>query len=113
MIELPPAVVGNVDDVGAVLDREARVFRGGNAFENQRQTGALPHPREVGPVEPSLVARISTRLAQQKTVDQIALAPAVVGAVDRHADRAITRVLCADENFLDPFAIAAYVELKQ
>src|SRR5439155_733839 len=85
MIELATAVVGYVDAVDAVIAREGRVFRGGDALEDQRDVVEILEPLHVVPVERGLklLAGGAGAPGLHEAARQVALATAVRGrAVD-------------------------------
>ena len=112
MIKLASAVVRDVHDIRAVFDRQARVFRGGNAFHDQRQLHALLHPDEIFPAQARLEFGIAETIAHGRAADDVAFAAPVVIAVHRHAQRAVAGGLRAVEYVPDPLMVAAHVELE-
>ena len=83
MVEVAPAVVGDVDRVDAVLDGELGVLRGLDALDDQRHAGALADPVELLPRQPRLPDQRVGPVAvpgRKPAVAHLALAAAVVRA---------------------------------
>ena len=51
MIELPPAVIGDVDDLDAVIERDLGVFRGTDAFDAERNLLFALHALDGAPIK--------------------------------------------------------------
>ena len=64
VVELAAAVVGDVDHVDAVLDRELGVLGGGDALDDQRQLVARLDLVDLRPIERLLMARGSGSRAE-------------------------------------------------
>src|SRR5690349_20390640 len=77
MVELTAAVVRDVDDLDAVLDREARVLVRRDPLEDQRQLRLAPEPLDVGPGEPRLVLAAGDVGTAEIPLRDVALAAAV------------------------------------
>src|SRR6185312_17153974 len=96
VIELPPAVIGDVDAVDAVLAGDRCVLAGLDAFEDQRQLAAMLvlEALHLGPRQRLLpvVAAIVDDRAIGNAPRDIALAPAINGAVDRVAEGLVTGI---------------------
>src|SRR6266850_1666857 len=66
MVELPAAMVGDIDHLDAVLDRELRVLGGGNALDDERKVGVLVlEALHLPPGERGLERRAFDRFARQ------------------------------------------------
>src|SRR5262245_11332338 len=79
-IEPAPAVVGDVHDIDAVLHGQRRVFRGGDALEDERDARMrVFEALDVAPAEPGLVVEAGGPYAPRlhESPGQVALAAAV------------------------------------
>ena len=114
MIELAAAVIGDVDPLDAVLDRDLRILGGGDALERQRNLVAILDALDRAPVEPGLIgtAGHATAPGGGVTLGDVALAPAVMRGVDRHAEGNIAVVDGAADMVVDKGVVAAHVELE-
>src|SRR5687768_3515774 len=92
MVELASAVVGDIDDLDAVLHGELRVLDGGDALEDERDVAMLvPEPLDVVPGKAGLerLAFVGARAPRlDEAADEIALATAVHLHVHGDAERA-------------------------
>src|SRR5262245_36098548 len=100
MIELPAAMVRDIDYVDAMLDGEFGVLGGGNAFDDQRHAGdfldLLGHlPGEHRLIDAPALAMAARRLP---AIEQRPLAPAVVRRVYGQAKRDVTGFLDASDD---------------
>ena len=108
MIELPPAVIGDVDAVDAVIAGDRRVLAGLDAFEDQRQLAAMLvlEALHLGPGQRLLpvVAAIIHERAIGNAPRDIALAPSIERAVDRVAEGLVTSVDRAVDDLVGPLS---------
>jgi hypothetical protein len=114
VIELAPAVIGHVDAVHPVIARQRRVFRGGDALEDERDVVEVLEPLHVIPAEGGLelLARGARAPRLDEASRQVALAPAVHGGVHGQAERGVAVVLRALHVLVHPRVVAANVELE-
>ena len=115
MVELPPAVVGDVDDLHAVLDGDFGILRGSNALEGQRQVVLVLVALHLVPGERGLELHAgpvdrAPRLGE--AAGEVALAPAVMRAVHGEAEPGEAIGQRALHEIVDPGIVAAYVELE-
>ena len=73
MIELPPAVVRDVDAVDAVLAAMRRVLGGGDALQDQRDVVLVLEALDVVPVKRGLEARARLRAARHGLTKRLAM----------------------------------------
>src|SRR5687767_6708204 len=110
MVELPPAVVGDIDHLDAVLHGELRVLDGGNALQDERDVAMLVlESLDVVPGERALERRAfagarAPRL--DEAPDDVALAPAVHLHVDGDAEGAEAVVPGAAHPVVHPRVVA-------
>ena len=88
VVELAAAVVRHVDPFDAVLDRDAGVLGGGDALDGERDLELLLDALDRLPVERGLVDAVLHPPASggDEALGDVALAPAVMGGVDREAN---------------------------
>src|SRR6202000_2649642 len=113
VIELAAAMVGDIDPVDSVIDRDLRVFRGRDPLDDQGYLELVLDHFHGAPVQALLevaAGRTQTAFADIALGD-VALAPAVMGGVDGQAERAIAVLDRAADAVLDEGVIAAHVEL--
>src|SRR5580692_3169204 len=91
VIELPPAVIGDVDEVDAVIETEFCVLRGGDALDGERDLVLRLDALDGLPIERRLefAARSTPPPAGDMTLGDVALAPAVMGGVDGETEHAV------------------------
>src|SRR5262249_53339436 len=91
VVELPPAMVGNVDPVDAVIERDLRIFSGRDTLEHQRYFELVLDQLDRTPVEPLLeIAAGGTDAAVADIAFcDVAFAAAVMRGVDGQAERGI------------------------
>ena len=91
VIELPAAVIGDVDELNAVIERNFRVLRGGDPFERQRNVEAPLDVLDRAPIERGLklVARGAYSPAGHVALGDVALAAAVDGGIDGEAEHGV------------------------
>ena len=120
LVELTTAVVGDVDDVHAMADRQIGVFGAGDAFEDQRYAEAILDPLDQVPAQRGLqrgFARLARHEARaprrqgQVAFEQIAFAAAVDLGVDGQAEGPVAGVLGAADDVHHPGLVAMGVEL--
>src|SRR5262249_38690402 len=120
VIELTPAMVGDIDAVDAKLDRLVGILDRSDAFQDQRDVEFRPAALDIAPVEPRLKdpgisahdrAR-PARPAAPMALGDVALAPAVPVSVDGDAERVITGIDRTTELVVDPIGVAQHIELK-
>ena len=113
VVELASAVVGHVDPLDPVIERDRCVLRGGDALEDQRDLVLVLDQLDGAPLQPLL--EVAAGGAQAAFADialgDIALAPAVMGGVDRQAERGIAAGDGAADAILDKGVVAADIEL--
>src|SRR5689334_21498152 len=114
MIELTAAMVGDVDDLDAMIERDLGILGGTDSFDGESDLVSTCHPLDGAPVERHLkVAALHPAAAGcHMTFGQIALAPAVVGGVDSHAERRVIVFDGALDMIVGPGGVAAHIELK-
>src|SRR5947209_4340680 len=103
MVELAAAMVGHVDPVDAVVERDGGILRGGDALDHQRYLELVLDQLDGAPVQPLLevaAGRADTAGADIALGD-IALAPAVMRGVDRQAEGAVSACDGAADAILD------------
>src|SRR5262249_17536637 len=91
MIELTAAMIGDVDDLDAVIERYLGVVGGANPLDRERYLEFAFHAFDRAPVERHLkVAALHAAAARGDVpFGQIAFAPAVMGGVDGDAERRV------------------------
>ena len=91
MVELPSAVIGDVNPVDAVIERDLRIFGGGDALEHQRNFELVLDQLDRAPVEPFLeiAAGRADAAVPDVALGDIALAAAVMRGVDGQAERGV------------------------
>src|SRR5262249_47376509 len=85
MIELAAAMVGDVDPVDPVIERDLRILGGGDTFDHQRYPELVLDQFDRAPIQPLLetaAGRPDPAFAHIALGD-VALAPAVMRGVDR------------------------------
>ena len=91
MVELAAAVVGHVDPVDAVIERDRRILRGRDPLDDQRYLELVLDQLHRAPFQPLLeVAAGGAERLSRTTLGDIALAPAVMRGVDGQAERGIS-----------------------
>ena len=114
MVELASAVVGNIDPFDAVIERDGCILGGGDALDDQRDLVLVLDQFHGAPLQPFLeVAAGGAHAAcADVALGYVAFAPAVMGGVDRQAERGISvRDGTADAILYEGVA-AAHIELK-
>src|SRR5262249_57834292 len=91
MIELTAAMIGDVDDLDAVIERDLGVLGGANALDRERYLEFAFHALDGAPVERHLkVAALHAAAAcGDMPFGQIPLTPAVMRGVDSDAKRRV------------------------
>ena len=116
MVELAAAVVRDVDDVDAVIERDARVLVRCYTLQDQRDLVSLPDASDVIPVERRLRAYGDPAHLRPpglgELVVEVALAAAVVGGVDREAESRHSGLDRRLDVVLDEAAGFPHVELE-
>ena len=86
MVELAPAVIGDINRIDAVLDGDYRILRRGYSFENKWQAGYLPDRIHdlPGKCRPMLVPRTPPARGEP-TIHHLSLAVAVVSGIHGEA----------------------------
>src|SRR5262249_54491025 len=115
VIELPPAVVGDVNPVHAVIERNPGVLGGRNALDDERNLDPPLDPLDRRPVEPGLErAALHTPAAGgHESLGNVALAPAVVRGIDGEAEGGIAMGNGSFHVIVDPGHVAAHIQLKE
>src|ERR1700716_1016189 len=100
MVELASAMVGYVDPLDAMIDRDHRVFRGGDALDHKRDLVLVLDAFDGAPVQRHLVfaAADVAAVGADETLGEVALAPAVMRGVHRETERGIA----VGDGALDP-----------
>ena len=113
MIELPAAVIGDVDPLHPMLHRDPGIFRRRNALDRERDVEALLDPLHRGPVERGLerAALHPPPSGGDEALGDVAFAPAVVRDVNGEAEAGIAVGNRALDVIVHPPRITAHVEL--
>ncbi len=113
VIELAAAMVGDVDPLDAVIDRDLRVLGGGDALEDQRYLELVLDHLHGPPLQPLLEIAASGAQAAFANValGDVTLTTAVMGGVDGQAEGGIVGLLGAADDVGDECVIAADIEL--
>ena len=114
VIELTAAVIGDVDDLHPMIERDLGVLGGADAFDRERYLELAFHAFDRAPIERHLEVAALHAAASGGDVPlgEVALAPAVMRGVDRDAKR---RVFVFDRAFdvvVGPSGVATDVELE-
>src|SRR5262249_39158804 len=114
MIELASAMVGDVDPLDPVIDRDLGVLGGGDALEDQRDLVLVLDQLDRAPLQTLL--EVAAGGAQPALADialgDVALPAAVMGGVDGEAERGIALGDGAADMVFDKGVIAARIELE-
>ena len=91
VIELAAAVVGDVDELDAVIERDLGVLGGGDALDGERDLEFALDALDRAPIERVLevAAAGAAPAAGDVALGDVALAPAVMGGVDGQAERRV------------------------
>src|SRR5262249_60218393 len=110
----PPAVIAHVDDLDAVVERERRVLRRGDALEREADVVDVLEALHVIPGEPGLEVEAGRPHAPRldEALREVALAPAIAGRVDGQAERGVAVIDGALDVVVDPGVVAADVKLE-
>ena len=113
MVELPAAVVGDVDPLDPVIERDAGILGGTDALEAERDVELILQALDRAPIERRLMLAAGHPLASARDMPfgDVALAPAVVRSVDGQKERRIAVPDRALDMVVDPGIVAADVEL--
>ena len=113
MIELPAAMVGNVDPFHAVIDCDPSILGGGDSLDCQWNLEPLLDALDCAPVEPGLERAVlhAAPAGGHEALGEIALAPAVMGGVNGQTERRIAMRDRALDVVVDPSLVAAHIEL--
>ena len=114
VVELPAAVVGDVNEFHAVIERDLGVLRGGDALDRERNLELALDAVDRAPIERGLefAPRRALPPGGDVALGNVALTPAVVSGIDREAEH---RVLVRDralDMIVDPGLVATDIELK-
>src|SRR5215472_16011424 len=114
VIELAAAVIGHVDDLDAVIERDLGVFGGADALNSERDLVLAFHALDRAPVERHLkVAPLHAAAARgNMTFGEIAFAPAVMSGVDRDAKRGVIVLDGALDVIVGPGGVTSDIKLK-
>jgi hypothetical protein len=114
VIELAAAVIGDVDNLHAVIERDLGVLRRGDALERERDLEILLDALDGAPVERHLDSRPvdAAPAGGDVALGEIALAAAVMGGVDGEAERGVAVRDRALDMIVDPGFVAAHIELE-
>src|SRR6202034_3560028 len=91
VVELAAAVIGDVDEIDAVIERELGVLGGGDAFDGERDLELALDALDRAPIERGLefAARGAATPAGDVALGDVALAPAVMGGIDGQTKHAV------------------------
>src|SRR5580698_4904198 len=113
LIELASAVVGDVNPLDAVIDRDRRVLAGGDALDDQRNLVLVLDELDGAPIQPLL--EVAAGSAQAAFADvafgDIALAAAVMRGVDSQAERGVAAGDRARDAIFDKGVVTPDIEL--
>ena len=114
MIELAAAMIGDVDEIDAVIERDLGILGGGDAFDGERDLELAFDALDRSPIERrlELPPAGAAAAAGDVALGNVALAPAVMGGVDRQTKRRVFVGDGAFDEIVDPGGVAAHVELK-
>src|SRR5262249_9435971 len=115
VIELAAAVVGDVDPLDAMVERDGGILGGGDALDRERDLEPRLDALDRAPVERRLegAALHASSPRGHEALGDVALAPAVMGGVDGQAERGIAVRDRALDVIVDPGFVAAHVELEE
>src|SRR4029077_14017285 len=110
VIELPAAVIGDEDEVDAVIEAELGILRGGEALDGERNLEFRFDALDGAPVERLLefAARGAAPATGDVALGDVALAPAVMRGVDGETEHAVFAGDGARHIVVDPGGVAAY-----
>src|ERR1700679_499719 len=113
MIELAPAVVGDIDTFQAMIERDGRIFRGRYSLDDQRDFKLVLDQLHGAPFKPLLeiAAGGAGAAGADVALGDIALAPAVMRGVDGEAKCGVTVCQRTTDMVLDEGVVAADIEL--
>src|SRR6185369_8836290 len=97
VVELAAAVIGDVDALDAVIERDLGVLGGADAFDDQRDLVLVLDQLHRAPAQSHLIG-LSARASPSGgdvALGEVALAPAVMRGVDGEAEGGITVGYCA------------------
>ena len=114
VIELASAVIGDIDPLDPVIERDRCVLRGGDALDDEWYLVLVLDQFHGSPLQPLL--EVAAGGAQAAGADialgDVALAPAVMGGINGEAEGGIVVGNRAADAVLDKRVIAADIELK-
>src|SRR3989440_2904835 len=115
VVELAATVVRYIDPLDAVIDRDHRVFRGGNALDDERYFELVLDQLYGAPLQSLLevAAGGADAAGADITLCDITLAPTVMRGVNRQAECGVTARHCAVHAIVDEGVAAANVKLIQ
>ena len=113
VVELAAAMVRHVDPVDAVIERDLRILRGGDALDHQGYPEFVLDQFHGPPFQPLLeiAAGGADPAGADVTLGDVALPPAVMGGVDGQAERTVAVGDRAADAILDEGVAAADIEL--
>jgi hypothetical protein len=114
VIELTAAVVGDVDDLDTMIERDLGVLGSADAFDREQDLVLALHALDRAPVECHLeIAALHAAAAGGDVpFGDIAFAPAVMGGVDGNAKRCVIVFHRAFDMIVGPVGVTAHIELK-
>jgi len=114
MIELAAAMIGDVDDLDAVIERDLGVLGGANSLDRERYLELALHALDCAPIERHLkvAALHAAPTCGDVPLGQIAFAPAVMRGVDGDAERRVIVFDGALDVIVGPGGVAADIKLK-
>src|SRR5437867_4018466 len=113
MVELAAAVVGHIDPVYSMIERDGRVFRRRDTLDHQRNFVPVLDQLHRAPVQSLLEVAAGGPDAAFADIPlgDIALAPAVMRRIDGQAERGIAIVDGSADDVFDKGVIASDIEL--
>src|SRR4029453_6326278 len=114
VIELATAVIRDVHAFHAVVAGDGGVFGGGDALEDEGNIVGVLEALDLIPGEGGLPVHAGGGLTPRldEALVDVALAPAVVGRVHRHAEDGVAVVARALDVIVHEGVVAAHVELE-
>src|ERR1700719_1329159 len=114
MIELTAAVIGDEDEVDAMIEAKFCIFGGGDALDGERDFELRLDAVDGLPIERllELAARGAAPSAGDVALGDVALAPAVMGGIDGETEHVVLGGDGAGDVIVDPGRVAPHIELE-
>ena len=114
VVHLAAAVIGDIDHLDPVLDRDLGVFGGLDPLEDEGEPAMLLHRRHGVPGDPGLpfAPGLGAHAGRQPAAQELTLAAAVMRRIDGQRERRIAGIPGSPDEVADPVLVAPDIDLE-